>query len=89
MDNAQIHKARCVTESFREMVVGFQYLPLYKDINISRLLPDCQGEVLERRDSNEPGGDACTTGQRLSVLQLRPAPVLSPHVDVCPEGFEP
>ena len=36
MDNARIHKARRVTDSFREKVVEYRYLPLYKDLNISR-----------------------------------------------------
>ena len=67
-DNARIHKARRVTDSFHEKVVEYRYLPLYKDINISRTRRNSQVEVSERRDSNDPGCDACTTGQRLSAL---------------------
>ena len=34
MDNARIHEARLVTDSFREKVVEFQYLPPYTpDLN--------------------------------------------------------
>ena len=33
MDNTQIHKARRVTDSFREKVVEYRYLPRTPDLN--------------------------------------------------------
>ena len=64
MDNARIHKAMRVTHFFREKGVEFQYLPIHSRSQPDReRLRDGQGELSERRDSNDSGGDGGTTDQ--------------------------
>ena len=66
MDNARIHKTRRVTDFFHEKGVEHQLL-LPQNLRPQpdrERLRDCQGEVSERGDSNDPGCDGGTTRQR-------------------------